>query len=360
MTSAPLPPPPSRAVAPPRRPNSWLLGALVLLLGFSFLMNFVLFAAFAGRGGSTSDGLSEKTPSSLRKKDFPGLTYGSQKVVILRLEGTIMDGESLRKQIDRLSQDSTVKAAVLRVNSPGGTVYASDLLFHRLKKTLEEKQIPLTVSMGAICASGGYYVSMAAGAQKQTKDVIFAEPATWCGSIGVIIPHYDLSGLAEWAHIKDDSIKSHPLKGMGNPMEPMTEQEKKILTDLVMESFDTFKARVRFGRPLLSLEKLNDVATGQIFTTKQAIAAGLVDKEGFLEAAIERAVEMANLKKDQVQVVEYKSQPTLFDILGAESKAPVPNGIFEKLAVVERLLDAATPQAYYLFTGLPRAVSTAP
>ena len=99
-----------------------------------------------------------------------------------------------KKQIDQVRDDNHVKAVVLRVDSPGGTVTGSDYIYHHLKKLAEERQIPMVVSMGSVAASGGYYVAMAAGEKENT---IYAEPTTWTGSIGVIIPHYDLTGLLE-------------------------------------------------------------------------------------------------------------------------------------------------------------------
>src|SRR6185369_12594700 len=129
--------------------------------------------------------------------------------------------------------------------------------------------------------SGGYYVSMAVG---DTENSIFAEPSTWTGSVGVVIPHYNFSGLMEKFQVEEDSIKSHRLKMMGSPFRPMTEEERGIFQGLVDESFTQFKEIVKAGRPKFRSNEaaLTAVATGQVFTTKQALANGLVDKEGFI------------------------------------------------------------------------------
>src|SRR5688500_19769660 len=104
-----------------------------------------------------------------------------------------MEGDGfVKRQIDRIREDENVKAIVVRVDSPGGTVTGSDYIYHHLKKLRKEKNVPIVVSMGGMAASGGYYVSMAVGDE---KDTIFAEPTCETGSIGVILPHYDLSGL---------------------------------------------------------------------------------------------------------------------------------------------------------------------
>ena len=132
----------------------------------------------------------------------------------MSLEGTIISGDGfIKKQIDQAKEDENVKAVVLRVNSPGGTITGSDYILHQLRELREERDIPLIVSMGSLCASGGYYASMAVG---DTPDSLFAEPTTWTGSIGVVIPHYDLGKLMNDWGIEDNSIVSHRLKTMGS------------------------------------------------------------------------------------------------------------------------------------------------
>jgi len=134
---------------------------------------------------------------------------------------------------------------------------------------------------------------MAVGSEPNT---IFAEPTTWTGSIGVIIPHFDVSGGLGKLGISEDSIASGPLKKMGSPTRPMSPEEKKILQTLVDDSFKDFKAIVASGRPKFkdNPAALDAVATGQIFTAKQALAHGLVDKIGFIDVAIARATVIAS------------------------------------------------------------------
>lgn len=276
--------------------------------------------------------------------------HATDKVAVITLEGTILDGDGfVKKQIDHVRDDESVKAVVLRVNSPGGTVSGSDYLYHHLKKMVADRKLPLVVSMGGIAASGGYYVSMAAGSEH--ADVIFAEPTTWTGSIGVVIPHYDVSGLLEKWDVSEDSIKSHRLKQMGSPAHRMTEEEREIFQELVNDSFGRFKEIVKGGRPKLAEDEaaLDKVATGQVFTTNQALASGLVDKEGFVEDAIDRAIQLANLNKDNVRAVKYKHLGGIFDMLDihARSRAATP------LGDAAAFLDLATPRAYYLCTWLP-------
>jgi protease-4 len=272
-------------------------------------------------------------------------------VAIIAIKGTILGDESFVKdQIDRVRQDDSVKAVVVRVDSPGGTVTGSDYIYHHLKVLAEERDIPLVVSMGGIAASGGYYVAMAAG---DTKNNVFAEPTTWTGSIGVIIPHYNLTGLLEKIDVRDDSIASNPLKMMGSPTrefpEPIRAEEQKILQELVDASFADFKEIVLASRPALRDDAAaQEVAfTGRIFTAKQALDNHLVDKLGFIEDAIDRAIDLAALDKDRVQVIEYQQQQGVLDqiLFGPQGR--------QAHGDLSALLELNVPRAYYLCTWMP-------
>lgn len=268
---------------------------------------------------------------------------GTTKVAIIEVEGAIIDGDTVKKQIDKVRADTNVKAVVLRVDSPGGTVTASDYIYTHLRKLTDERKLPLVVSMGGLAASGGYYVSMACG---DSEDVIYAEPTTWTGSIGVIIPHYNVAGLMKKLEIQDDSIKRGELKGVGSFTREMKPEEKAVLESLVDESYARFKDIVRSGRPKLRKdeETLTKATTGQVFTTKQAMKLGLVDKEGFIEDAINRAIELAHLNAATTKVVRYQRPKTFVDAL-VGARAATPSIEME----LQKLLDSATPRAYYLF-----------
>jgi protease-4 len=208
----------------------------------------------------------------------------------------------------------------------------------------------MVVSMGSIAASGGYYISMAVGDQEQS---IYAEPTTTTGSIGVIIPHYDLSGLLARFDVKDDSIKSHPRKQMLSMTRPLNEEHRKLLQEYVDESLVMFKDRVREGRPGLRQKTslLDEVATGEIFSALKAQQRGLVDEIGFIEDAIDRAIELAGLEKDEVRVVRYKRPPSLLDLAGFAHAQP---GGFDLSA----LLELNTPRAWFLASTLPPLVES--
>src|SRR5262245_20051757 len=173
----------------------------------------------------------QKEGSRIEERYFSHSKTAQDKVAIITIEGPIMHSDGFAKwQIDQVRDDADVKAVVVRVDSPGGTVTGSDYLYHHLKLLREKKKVPLVVSMGGIAASGGYYISMSVG---DTPDSIFAERTTWTGSIGVIIPHYNVGELLESWKIVDDSITSGPLKAMGSPTRKLTPptagEEHKVL-----------------------------------------------------------------------------------------------------------------------------------
>ena len=277
----------------------------------------------------------------------------SAKVAIVSLTGAIMGGDGFtRAQLDHVAEDESVKAIVLRVDSPGGTVSGSDELHYRLTKLAKDRALPVVVSMGGIAASGGYYVAMANGGR---DDVIFAEPATLTGSIGVIIPHFDVSRLLKKYDVRDDSISSGPLKEMlsvTKDRDPaLAEKERNILQSLVDDMFARFKEIVQAGRPKLDAAAVDKVATGQIFTARQAKDAGLVDRLGFLEDAVTRAVELAGLTESTARAVKYTKPKGLLDeVLGGDA---VPGSRVS----LEAFAELTAPRAWYLCSWWPAIVA---
>jgi protease-4 len=275
----------------------------------------------------------------------------TDKVAVVSIAGAILGGEGfVRAQLDQAEEDEAVKAIVLRIDSPGGTVSGSDEIHHRIAALAKKRDLPVVVSMGGIAASGGYYVAMA---NRGGEDVIFAEPATLTGSIGVIIPHFDVSQALRKYDIRDDSIASGPLKEMLSITKDRTpelaEKERKLIQELVDDMFRRFKDIVQEGRPKLDEAGVDRIATGQIFTARQALEAGLVDRIGFLEDAIDRAVELAGLSKETARVVKYTRPKGLLDeVLGGVA----PTGRVDLATVAE----LTTPRGWYLCSWLPALV----
>jgi protease-4 len=226
-----------------------------------------------------------------------GLKEGGrrEKLAVIYAEGAISSGESedgtigstsLSETIREAREDSTVKAIVLRVNSPGGSGLASDVIWREVKLATEVK--PVVVSMGDVAASGGYYISAPA-----TK--IFAEATTITGSIGVfgIIPNME-GFFKNKLGITFDGAKTHQYADMMTVSRPLTDQEKRIIQGYVDEFYDGFKERVAEGRKMTPAQ-VDSVGQGRVWTGVDAKARGLVDEIGGLEAAIDAAAALANL-----------------------------------------------------------------
>ena len=335
---------PSTIVIHQPRGGIWRVVTWVGWLGF-FICLGLLIANF------TLKDFSLLPNGGMREHFHSGNTNAKSKIAIVSVAGVIGDGHGfVKSQIDRIRKDKDVKAVVLRVNSPGGTVYGSDFIYHHLKKLRDERNLPFVVSMGGIATSGGYYVSMVVGNQ---EDSIYAEPTTTTGSIGVIMPHYDLSGLLKRFDVKNDAISSHPRKQMLSMTRAIPPEHREILQRHVDELFGRFKLIVQEGRPQFRADaaQLDTLATGEMFTAGQAVENGLVDKIGFIEDAIERAMELAKLDKDQSQVVNYSRQPTVVDMLGLIRSQPT------KLDLTSAL-ELSAPRAYYLSSSLPPLVQS--
>lgn len=320
---------------------------------------FALVLAIATILGQLASYRSYFSPPGGPQEKYHSLSEtADKKIAIIKVEGMISDPEGfIKQQVDRVRKDDSVVAVVLRIDSPGGTITASDYLYHHIQELARERDLPMVVSMGGLCASGGYYLAMAAG---DRPDIIYAEPMTWTGSIGVFIPHYDVSGLlAKW-DVRDDSVASHKEKLMGSPTRMLTPEERaeerKLLQGLVDRSYKRFQDVVRAGRPKLKADEdmLAKATTGQIFTSDQAEELGLVDKIGFIEDAVARAAELAGQEPSSLRCVKYEAPPTtLGTLLGADSPLRPASGQSDLAA----LLDLAAPRAYYLSTWLPSALS---
>ncbi len=335
-------PPSMQPGPPPRRSRAgmWIALALLLLAGLGVVMvGVVAVAALSGLAAGSGE-------RRVREEFFSHNRQAAQKVAVITLDGVILDETEgfVKRQIDRVRGDDRVKAIVLRINSPGGTISGSDYLHHHLRKLAEDRELPIVVSMGGVAASGGYYVAMAVG---DTPESIFAEPSTFTGSIGVIIPRYDLSELLQSWGIQYDSVASGELKTMGSMAKPMTEAERELFQQIVDEGYEQFKDVIRSGRPGFrdDSDELDKLATGQIFTARQAVENGLVDQIGFIESAVDRAIEAAGLDPDDVKVVRYKPEPSLVGILMSEARG--------RPLDMQVLMELTTPRAYYLCTWLP-------
>ena len=316
----------------------WILVLLLfLMLSGSLLLNLTQFAVSVGTSDSGS-GAIESLHSGNPDSD--------QKIALLHIRGTIMPPftERILDTIDTIEEDKDVKGVILVIDSPGGLVADSHQIYHRLKKLREARNLPMAVQMTRMAASGGYYVAMGAGPAAK----IYAEPTTWTGSIGVIIPRYDVSQLAsEWG-VRSEPLTTGPFKDSLSPFRELSEEERDVWEDIMDDSFNRFQNVIVEGRASLDQADVRQLATGRIFTADQAVENGLIDEVGFLEDAIQAVSAQSGLNNPRI--VEYSHPMSFADLLlgTAEARQPVDP--------LQELLESGVPRAMY-FCGWNAGIS---
>lgn len=207
------------------------------------------------------------------------------KVAIIEVEGMIVSADKTIERLQVAEEDASVKAVVLRIDSPGGGVGPSQEIHAEVVKLVQAK--PVVVSMGSLCASGGYYIAAPASR-------IYANPGTITGSIGVIMEFTNIQELLDKVGLKNRVVKSGKHKDIGSPVRPMTAEDEAILQGLIDDVHSQFVEAVAAGRKL-DVAIVKPLADGRIFTGRQAQASGLVDELGNLTSAIDAAAEMGGI-----------------------------------------------------------------
>lgn len=221
-----------------------------------------------------------------RDSGYDDLISGGEKVGIIEIKGVIAESRDIIHKLKRFREDDSIRAIVLRIDSPGGGVGPSQEIFREIRKTVKLKKV--VASMGAVAASGGYYI--AAG-----TDGIVANPGTITGSIGVIMGFTNFKELFRKIGLVPVVVKSVEYKDMGSPVRDMTDAERKILKDLSVNIHRQFIEAISEGRKM-ELSKVESIADGRIFSGEQAKEIRLVDRLGNLEDAVEWAGRMAGIK----------------------------------------------------------------
>lgn len=233
----------------------------------------------------------------------------SDQIAILYAEGSIVSGTKptdindryLIKEIEKLQNNDNIKAVVFRVNSPGGSAYASEQIWKAMEDLKAKK--PVVVSMGGYAASGGYYIS-------SNASKIFAEPTTLTGSIGIFGMFPNVEGLTNKIGLTFDNVKTNKFSDYGDITRPMNDQEKAILQQYIERGYKLFLTRCSEGRNI-PMEALEKIAEGRVWTGKQALEIGLVDALGGIDDALKEAAVLANLSDYSIR--EYPKQVSPFE-----------------------------------------------
>jgi protease IV len=251
--------------------------------------------------------LSILMSSFINRKDDMALS--KEKIAVVEIIGTIVDAEEVIEQIERYGEDSSIKAIVLRIDSPGGGVVPSQEIYNEVLK-VRKKGKKVVVSMGSVAASGGYYIASA-------SNKIIANPGTITGSIGVLMEFSSVEELMRKVGLKTEIIKSGKFKGLGAPTRSLTAEEKEVLKRVIDDVYEQFVNAVARGRNL-PVEKVKRLADGRIYSGKQSIELGLVDGLGNLQDAISETAKMIGIKGKPRIVKEKIKDSWLYRLLNGE------------------------------------------
>jgi protease-4 len=226
------------------------------------------------------------------------------RVALIRIEGVIVDSKETIDEIREYVKDSSIKAIVMRIDSPGGAVAPAQEIYEEVKKAASKKRV--LVSMGSVAASGGYYIASPA-----TR--IIANPGTLTGSIGVIMEIPNVEGLMNKLGIKTEVVKSGRHKDIASIFRGIKKEEREILQEVMDNVHEQFIKAVAEGRRM-HIDDVRKIADGRVYTGEQALKLGLVDELGNLEDAIQTAAKLSGIKGEPV-VVSKKERFSLVDLI---------------------------------------------
>jgi protease IV len=259
-------------------------------------------------------------PKPLKEQVVSGA--GRDKILLLDISGVIVEQprglwglrnatrpDRVKEELEKAAKDRHIKALVLRINSPGGTVSGADVVFHEIKAFKEERNLPVIACLQGLATSGGYYVA-------QVADTIIAYPTCITGSIGVIAMKFNLKGLMDKVGVDSELVKTGDWKDFWSPFRPATPEEKRMMQVVIDDFHRGFVDVVATGRKL-TIEEAGKVADGRIYTATQAKELNLVDRLGYLDDALTLAKKQAGL--EEAKVVRYHRpgsyRPTIYSAL---------------------------------------------
>jgi protease-4 len=271
--------------------------SLWLVLGggalFFFIISLMLLLMFSGPGH--------------------GFSLSGNQVAVIDLEGIIYDSKEFTDELKETGGAAGVRAVVVRINSPGGGVAASQEIFEAIRRFRAESRRKVVISMSSVAASGGYYVACAG-------DRIFANPGSITGSIGVIAEWYNYGDLLKWAKLQEIVFKSGEFKDSGSPTRPLTEAEKIYFQNLIESMYGQFIKDVAAGRKMQEAD-VRKLADGRVYTGQEAKDRGLVDQLGTLQDAIQAAAKMAGLEGEPRVVTPPKRRISFLDLLLSDARS---------------------------------------
>ncbi len=307
--ACPPPPPPRKS-----RAASFFFGALTGCL--------VVFAGFFGLA----------MLAAVYGAESGELSFRPDNVAIIPIEGEILDARETLDLLHRYARNATVKAMVVRINSPGGAIAPSQEIYSAIRKIRRDSDKPIVASMDSVAASGGFYIAAAC-------DSIVANPGTITGSIGVILQWFDMKELVRWAKLKPETITSGELKDAGSPFRELTESERQYFQRIVTQLHSQFVRAVAEGRKgKISHADVAKLADGRVFTGEEALQLKLVDQLGSVDDAVDAAAKLAGIDGKPGRIWPRRREPTLLESLTDSG---------ETRSLIERVVSRRLPQFLY-------------
>lgn len=316
---------PTSSASQANRSAAWALGGVILGCALPvFACLLLLVAGFAGMAGLAGAGADSGMQAGAVTASYVSGPRSGPAVAVIDVSGQIVAGEGdadlfaaagiaasgpIVRAIQAAAADPSVKAILVRIDSPGGSVIGSDEIYHALKRSGK----PVIAQMRSLAASGGYYVAMGA-------EHIVAHPDTLTGSIGVISEFLNYEGLYEMLGLRSRIVKSGENKDFGSPTVPFTAEDEKLWQSVIDEAYDNFVRIIAENRKL-PLEKVRELADGRIYTGRQAKAAGLVDSLGYHEDAVAEAARRGGIEGEP-RVVRFQRRSTWTELLAQSLALP--------------------------------------
>jgi protease-4 len=240
------------------------------------------------------------------------MSFGSNQVAVIEVEGIILDSKEFTEQLKEFGNRAGVRALVLHLNTPGGGVAASQEMYEAVRKFRAQSRKKVVVSMSSVAASGGYYLACAA-------DKIYANPGSITGSIGVISEWYNYGDLLRWAKLESVVFKSGPFKDAGSPSRPLTDAEKTYFQHLIDNMYGQFVSAVADGRKM-DVRKVRELADGRVYTGLEAKQLALIDELGTFQDAIAGAGKLAGISGEPKVITPSRKSVSLLDLLLGDAR----------------------------------------
>jgi protease-4 len=292
--------PPGYGVPPPRRRSAWFY---VGVIGGSLAAVFLLISLMVW--------------GTMRSMGDSGLGLSSDRIAVIDVSGVILSPETVDTQLRKFGEDSSVKAILLHINSPGGGAAASQEIYHEVLRVRQENHKKVIASIESVGASGAYYIASAC-------DKIYANDASVVGSIGVIMEWTNYGDLLRWAKLKNVVIHAGELKDAGDPSRDLTPKEEAYFQSLVDNMYTQFVHDVATGRHT-SDDKIQPLATGQVWTGQQSLPLGLIDKVGGYRVALMETAKDVGISGEPTVVRPPKNKRGLFSLLTDDGEDLFPD-----------------------------------